>query len=93
MRGDLGNDTLTGDNFSGASGVDTFILAAGEGFDTITDFQVGIDFIGLADGLSFSDLSIGQSGDAAVISVGSEDLAQLNGVASSALTETSFTVV
>lgn len=93
LRGDLGNDTLTGDNFSGASGVDTFILAAGEGFDTITDFQVGIDFIGLADGLTFSDLSIGQSGDAAVISVGSEDLAQLNGVASTALTETSFTVM
>ncbi|MEM6253561.1 MAG: glycerophosphodiester phosphodiesterase family protein [Cyanobacteria bacterium P01_D01_bin.156] len=93
LRGDLGNDTLTGDNFSGGSGSDTFILATGEGTDTITDFELGTDFIGLADGLTFEQLSLGQNGDSAVITVGDEDLAFLNGVTASALTETSFTLV
>ncbi len=93
LRGDLGNDTLTGDNFSGGSGSDTFILAIGEGTDIITDFEVGNDLIGLADGLTFDQLTIGQSDDAAVISVGDEDLALLNSVAASAMTETAFTVV
>ncbi|MEM9487396.1 MAG: calcium-binding protein, partial [Cyanobacteria bacterium P01_F01_bin.116] len=93
IRGGLGNDTLTGDDFSGGSGADTFVLAVREGTDTIVDFQVGIDFIGLAGDLAFDDLSIGQNGDAAVISVGTEDLAILSGVTSSELTEVSFTVV
>lgn len=92
IRGDLGNDILVGDDFGRGNGADTFILAAGEGTDTILDFEVGTDLIGL-DGLTFADLSLGQSGDAAVISVGNEELAFLNGVAASALTETAFTVV
>ncbi|NEQ52542.1 MAG: phytase [Leptolyngbya sp. SIO3F4] len=43
LRGGLGNDTLTGDNDSGGSGIDTFVLAIGEGTDTIVDFEVGLD--------------------------------------------------
>ncbi|MFG6094838.1 glycerophosphodiester phosphodiesterase family protein [Leptothoe sp. ISB3NOV94-8A] len=93
LQGGLGNDTLVGDDFGRGRGADTFVLAAGQGTDTILDFEVGTDLIGLADGLSFSDLSLGQHGDAAVISFGTEDLALLNGVAASALTETAFTVV
>ncbi|NEZ57170.1 esterase-like activity of phytase family protein, partial [Adonisia turfae] len=93
LQGGLGNDTLVGDDFGRGRGADTFVLAAGQGTDTILDFEVGTDLIGLADGLSFSDLSLGQRGDAAVISFGTEDLALLNGVAASALTETAFTVV
>ncbi|MEM9483747.1 MAG: DUF6851 domain-containing protein [Cyanobacteria bacterium P01_F01_bin.116] len=93
LRGGLGDDLLTGDDFSGGRGDDTFILAAGEGTDTILDFQVGIDLIGLADGLLFTELSIRQQDDAAVISFGDEDLAFLNNVVASTLTETNFTVI
>ena len=93
LQGGLGNDTLVGDDFGRGRGADTFVLAEGQGTDTILDFEVGTDLIGLADGLSFSDLSLGQRGDAAVISFGTEDLALLNGVAALALTETAFTVV
>ena len=93
LRGGLGNDTLTGDDFSGGSGADTFVLAENEGTDTIVDFEVSIDLIGLADGLTFAQLSFGQSNSGTVISFGDEDLAILNGVAASALAETSFTVV
>jgi Ca2+-binding RTX toxin-like protein len=56
LRGGLGDDTLTGDDFSGGQGRDIFVLAADEGTDTILDFEVGLDSIGLADGLSFEQL-------------------------------------
>ncbi len=90
IRGGLGNDTLTGDNRSGGKGSDTFILAIGEGIDTITDFEAGTDFIGLADGLTFGSLSIvAQSGNT-LIQAGDETLAILSGVTE--LTESAFTV-
>ncbi|MEO0433793.1 MAG: CHRD domain-containing protein [Cyanobacteria bacterium J06656_5] len=86
IRGGLGNDTLTGDDFSGGQGLDTFILMVGEGTDTITDFEVGIDLIGLGGGLSFDQLTL--SGNDII--VGNEVLATLKGVATDKLTETSF---
>ena len=49
LRGGLGNDTLTGDDSSGGQGSDIFVFAAGEGTDQIKDFELGTDFIGLAD--------------------------------------------
>ncbi|MEM8613352.1 MAG: glycerophosphodiester phosphodiesterase family protein [Cyanobacteria bacterium P01_H01_bin.105] len=93
LRGGLGHDTLVGDNAGRGRGADTFVLAAGEGTDTILDFEVGTDLIGLADGLNFSELSIGQRNGTAVISFGTEDLALLSSVTASALIETAFTVV
>ncbi|MEM9007183.1 MAG: bifunctional metallophosphatase/5'-nucleotidase [Cyanobacteria bacterium P01_F01_bin.86] len=87
LRGGLGNDTLTGDDNSGGAGVDTFVLAAGEGTDTITDFEVGTDFIGLADGLTADQLSF--SGNA--IQLGDETLAVLTGVADASVVD--FTLV
>lgn len=90
LRGGLGNDTLTGDDFSGGSGSDTFVLAAGEGTDMIMDFEVGTDFIGLVDGLSFGALTL--SGNAIVFE--DETLVTFeNGVAASELTEASFVSV
>lgn len=91
IRGGLGKDRLTGDDRSGG-GSDTFVLAVGEGTDTITDFELSIDFIGLADGLAFGDLSFDQRGRNAIISFGDEDLAVLKKVNGSDLTEADFLV-
>jgi Ca2+-binding RTX toxin-like protein len=89
IRGGLGNDILVGDNFSGGQGSDIFVFAIGEGTDTILDFEVGIDFIGLADGLTFADLTFGGNS----IFAGSETLAILNGVDTTTLGEDSFVTI
>lgn len=83
LRGGLGDDTLTGDDFSGGSGFDTFVLAAGEGTDTITDFEVGTDLIGLANGLTFAEISISAADDSTEIALDGEVLAVLDGVTES----------
>ena len=93
LRGGLGNDTLTGDNFSGGQGADIFVLATGEGMDTIEDFEVGTDVIGLADGLIFAELSLGQTDGMATISVGEEVLAVVKNVGAAELTSESFVLV
>ena len=62
IYGGAGNDTLVGDDFSGGSGSDIFMLAAGEGTDTILDFGAGIDLLGLLGSLSFGQLEIVQEG-------------------------------
>ena len=70
LDGGLGNDILTG------SGNDFFVLRAGDGEDTITDFRSGSDRLLLADGLGIDDLTFeGNS-----ILVGDETLATVNGV-------------
>ncbi len=93
LYGGKGNDTLIGDNFSKGSGSDTFVLAAGEGTDTILDFEIGIDFIGLAAGLSFGQLEIVQSGKDTAIQFADEILAQLTGITTSDLTMSHFVPV
>jgi Ca2+-binding RTX toxin-like protein len=80
LRGGLGNDTLTGDDSSGGEGVDTFVLAEGEGIDTIVDFELGIDLIGLAEEITADQLSITANGNNTEISLASDVLAILNGV-------------
>lgn len=57
LSGGLGNDILIGGAFSEGVGSDTFVLAVGEGTDVIVDFEQGIDFIALGDGLTLEDLS------------------------------------
>ncbi|MDY7021451.1 MAG: ExeM/NucH family extracellular endonuclease, partial [Cyanobacteriota bacterium] len=91
IRGGLGNDILLGDDFSGGEGSDTFILAVGEGTDTIVDFEVGVDLIGLADGLTAEMLSISTQGNNTIIAVGDETLATLNGVTD--LSDDSFSLI
>ena len=88
LVGNAGNDTLTG-----GGGIDTFEFDFGDGFDTITDFELGtdlIDFLGL--GIAFADLSITDvSGNARVTyDFTTSGQITLNGVASSALTAASF---
>ncbi|NER83051.1 MAG: hypothetical protein F6K42_26550 [Leptolyngbya sp. SIO1D8] len=89
LRGGLGNDTLIGDDFSGGQGSDTFILAVGEGTDTIADFEIGEDIIGLADGLTFGQLTL----EGNEIRVGDEVLATLNHISTADLTVASFMTV
>jgi Ca2+-binding RTX toxin-like protein len=90
LQGNAGNDTLTGsvgnDTVTGGAGDDVFVLAAGDGTDTITDFVIGVDLIGLAGGLSFDDLSFSGSN----ILTGSETLATLTGINATTLTENDF---
>ena len=90
LVGGFGDDTLQGDDFSGGQGRDVFVLAAGEGTDTIIDFEVGTDFIGLeVNYFSFEDLSISGTDDAS-ISFQDETLAIVQGVSSNSLNALSF---
>ncbi|MGF1482173.1 MAG: ScyD/ScyE family protein [Cyanophyceae cyanobacterium] len=91
LRGGSGDDILTGDDHSGGQGRDTFVLAAGEGTDLITDFEVGTDLIGLADGLSFGSLTLDEVGNDTLVTFENETLARVSGVA--ALQESSFVAV
>jgi Ca2+-binding RTX toxin-like protein len=99
LYGKGGNDTLTGGNGSdllygglgsdiltGGNGSDVFVLAAGEGTDTFTDFKKGSDVIGLSNGLTFDQLSFFGND----ILFGSEVLATLTGVNTSTLNASNF---
>ena len=86
LSGDNGDDTLTG-----GGGSDTFRILPGNGTDIITDFTDGEDKIGLAGGLTFSDLSIFATTDGfAAVSAGGSTLAILNGVNVSLITSDDF---
>jgi Ca2+-binding RTX toxin-like protein len=52
IDGGLGNDVLIGE-----LGNDIFVLKRGTGRDSISDFRLCIDKLGLADGLTFEDLT------------------------------------
>ncbi len=96
IMGVSGNDTLVGDNMSGGSGRDLFVFGNGDGTDTILDFEVGIDRIGLVEGeLEFTDLTLTQDGSNTLLGIADngETLAILMGVQASALGEDSFAAV
>ena len=84
LYGGLGNDNLTGGN-----GPDTFVFAAGEGTDTITDFSSSNDKIGLSGGLSFGALSFSGNN----ILFGNEVLATLTDVNTTTLTQSNFVTI
>jgi Ca2+-binding RTX toxin-like protein len=93
LLGSAGDDLLDGGNGSdtlrGGLGEDIFVFAAGEGIDTITDFSLGTDKIGLTGGLTFGDLSFWGN----EIRIGSDVLAVLTGVNTNTLTASNFVVV
>jgi Ca2+-binding RTX toxin-like protein len=93
LNGDKDSDTLTGglgsDTLTGGNGEDIFVFAAGEGIDTINDFSLGSDKIGLTGGLTFGNLSF--SGNE--ILMGSDVLAVLTGVNTNTLTASNFVEV
>ena len=84
LRGGLGNDILTGGNRQ-----DIFVFADGEGIDTINDFELGTDKIGLTEGLTFGQLSFAGN----EILIGSDVLAVLTGVNTNTLTASNFVTV
>lgn len=81
LIGGRGNDTVTGGN-----GADVFVLAAGEGSDTFTDFKRGTDVIGLSGGLTFNQLAFNGN----TIKYGDEVLAILSGVNTTTLSASNF---
>ncbi len=97
IAGDAGNDVLFGelgdDVLSGGEGVDVFVLFSAGGLDTIADFQVGTDLVALTGGLTFEQIAITQAEGAAIVSVGTQQLARLNGVQATALGVANFQVV
>ena len=90
LRGGAGNDTLTGDSSSSPGGLDTFVLALGEGTDLIVDFEVDKDLILLAGSLSVGQLTITQEGDDTLIMAGNETLAKLRDVEATTVDSSSF---
>jgi hypothetical protein len=98
LTGTGANDTLVGlqgnDTVSGGAGNDLFVLAPGDGTDTIQDFSRvtgNWDKIGLTGGLSYGSLSF--SGNDIINTSTSEILATLTGVNTSTLTSADFTVM
>jgi Ca2+-binding RTX toxin-like protein len=84
FKGGVGFDILT----SGA-GNDVFVIKNNNGGDSITDFKLGSDKLGLAGGLEFEDLTLAGN----TIRSGNELLATLIGVNTGSLTEANFTTV
>ncbi len=81
LTGGIGDDTLTG-----GGGSDTFVLEPGGGTDTIQDFELGTDLIGLSGGLTFDGLSLDGND---IISEG-ETLATITGIDAMSLTTSDF---
>jgi uncharacterized repeat protein (TIGR01451 family) len=104
IYGDLGNDTLIGglgqDILVGGPDADTFVLttkaAVVKDFlgDNILDFQVGIDRIGLTDGLTFSNLILIAVDNKTAIQIAenSQTLGVVNGVSPSQLSNSFVSV-
>ncbi len=74
----------------GGLGNDRFVIRPGAGVDFIVDFTDGEDLIGLAQGLTYNNLTLTQGSNGAVISVGNEVLAILNGVDIAVLDQQDF---
>jgi|GEM_PF-981638 uncharacterized delta-60 repeat protein len=90
LYGDDGNDFIWGgdgddeiwggngnDILNGGAGKDTFVIARGQGIDTIEDFKVGEDVLGCSGGLRYGMLSFTQQGADTLIRDGirNQDLA------------------
>ena len=97
LLGDNGDDFLSGENgddsLIGGNGSDRFLISANSGSDIIFDFEAGIDFLVLAENLTFSQLSILPSNSAALISLTAtgEILAAINGVTANQISIANFT--
>ncbi|MEM7555457.1 MAG: hypothetical protein AAF378_15425 [Cyanobacteria bacterium P01_A01_bin.84] len=101
LVGGAGADTIFvtngGDNtITGGAGADQFWIAVAsipDSVNTITDFTIGEDVIGLVGlGIGFEDLSITQSGENALIGTGSQNLAIFLSTDANSLTADNFAI-
>ena len=89
LTGGLGNDVLTG-----GQGSDTFVFNPGDGGDTITDFQPGVDKIqldGFANIQDFTQLDLQQVGNDLLLNLGPQQGVWLNNTQLASLSATDFT--
>ena len=93
LRGGEGDDYLVGDGRPGGAGADTFVLAAGEGADTVRDFTPGTDLLGLAGDLTFDRLDFSQPRRALLVEFDGEILARIDGVSIDDVSEDWFVLV
>ena len=95
LFGNVGKDTLLGgqgnDVLRGGGGQDTFILTTGDGVDSIKDFQLGNDKLGLSEGISPDSLTFNVNSNATFIKLNDDVLARVEGV--SALDSNSFVTI
>ena len=95
LVGGKGRDTLVGgkgkDTLRGGLGRDSFVLAAGEGLDTIVDFNAHQDRLVLSGALKFDSLSF--SGNKIIDTDSSSVLAELSGVDTTTLSAIQFQTV
>ena len=99
LLGGAGNDVFVGgggnDTLTGGTGTDNFVFLNERGEDIITDFEVGVDNIIMANrdfgdrDVAFSDLGIAQVGDDTVITERGLQIT-LEGVDASTVTEDDF---
>jgi Ca2+-binding RTX toxin-like protein len=102
LIGDIGDDRFFvqtgGDNLlKGGTGADQFWIASAEiptAANTVTDFTLGEDVIGIAGlGASFSSLTLTQQGENTLISFNEKDLAVLSQIQSNNLSAANFAFV
>ena len=93
LTGGNGSDFLDGgvgaDSLDGGNGDDVFVLRVGDGVDTIVDFNLGSDRLGLADGLQFDNLNFAGNN----ILSSEEVLAILDGIDTEQLTTSEFSTI
>ena len=65
---------------TGNEGADTFVVAAGEGTDIITDLEIEFDTIVLYGGIAQDNISINQIDNNTSLSFNNETLAILSGI-------------
>ncbi|MCT7976570.1 hypothetical protein, partial [Laspinema olomoucense] len=74
-------------------GQDIFVSRQGDGINFVVDFEVGIDRLGLAEGLTVEQLSITQATGVTNISVGGELLVALNNVDATRITPVDIVMI
>ena len=93
LNGGKGRDTLDGgkgsDRLKGGRDRDIFVLERGRGRDFIRDFKDGQDKF-RAKGFSFNALTITQSGNNALISLGNDEVALVRGLDAELITRADF---
>lgn len=98
LRGDRGADFLRGDDgedlLTGGEGSDVFMLQPGQGTDTITDFEEGIDSIGFTlIEPDFAEIQVAQVGENTAIGDGDRVFAVFEDTGANTIGSEDFVIV